>query len=37
VADTGSGCAVFGLHAVLAEQGMKAADLVAELAELLGK
>src|SRR5260370_11931626 len=33
----GSGCAIFGLDAMLAEQGMKALDFLAELAELLGQ
>jgi hypothetical protein len=37
VAAAGSGCAVFGFDAMLAEQGMKALDFIAELAELLGK
>ena len=32
-----SGCAGFGFDAVLAEQGMKMLDFVAELADLLGK
>jgi hypothetical protein len=37
VVAAGSGCAVFGFDAMLAEQGMKALDFVAELAELLGE
>src|ERR1700722_14553594 len=37
VAPAGSGCAGFGFDAVLAEQGMKVLDFVAELADLLGQ
>src|SRR5215471_14928478 len=37
VAAGGLGCAVFGFDAVLAEQGTKALDFIAELAELLGQ
>ncbi len=37
MAAAGSGCAVFGFDAVLAEQGVEALDFIAELAELLGQ
>src|SRR5580704_2028604 len=37
VAPAGSGCAGFGFDAMLAEQGMKVLDFVAELADLLGQ